>query len=163
MEEVRFSDHREFHLKVGDGPEVSFSKNGFISSINNENRKISIPISLKFLKYNTRFRGDKSGAYLFLPNGPATPLENPQKPIVIVSEGLLESSVQVGLTFCTHKVILRGEDPEIQNLVDITELVDTEIVMRISSNIQNGVDFFTDLNGLQVNICFFNQKINNNN
>lgn len=39
---------------------------------------------------------------------------------------------------------------EVQNVVDISDQVNCELVMRISSNIKNGDDFYTDLNGLQV-------------
>jgi alpha-mannosidase II len=39
---------------------------------------------------------------------------------------------------------------EVQNVVDISDQVNCELAMRISSNIKNGDDFYTDLNGLQV-------------
>jgi alpha-mannosidase II len=39
---------------------------------------------------------------------------------------------------------------EVQNVVDISDQVNCELVMRISSNIKNGDDFYTDLNGFQV-------------
>lgn len=45
---------------------------------------------------------------------------------------------------------------EVQNVVDISNQVNCELAMRISSNIKNGDDFYTDLNGLQVhNIYVF--------
>jgi hypothetical protein len=39
---------------------------------------------------------------------------------------------------------------EVQNVVDISDQVNYELAMRISSSIKNGDDFYTDLNGLQV-------------
>jgi len=45
---------------------------------------------------------------------------------------------------------------EVQNVVDISNQVNCELAMRISSNIKNVDDFYTDLNGLQVhNIYMF--------
>jgi alpha-mannosidase II len=63
----------------------------------------------------------------------------------------LESSVTVGLPFGLHESILRtGDSLEIRNLVDISGLDNTEIVMRLSTNIQSDATFYTDLNGLQI-------------
>jgi hypothetical protein len=39
---------------------------------------------------------------------------------------------------------------EVQNVVDISDQVNCELAMRISSSIKSGDDFYTDLNGLQV-------------
>lgn len=50
-------------------------------------------------------------------------------------------------------VLCAGADSlglEVQNVVDISDQVNSELAMRISSSIKNGDDFYTDLNGLQV-------------
>lgn len=39
---------------------------------------------------------------------------------------------------------------EIRNLVDVSDTQNTELVMRIATDISSADEFFTDLNGLQV-------------
>lgn len=107
-------------------------------------------VHLEFLKYGVRKSGQRSGAYLFLPDGPASSMQM-GSPTVLVSKGELESSVTTGLPFGIHESILRSGDAlEIRNLVDIAGLDNTEIVMRLSTNIQSESTFYTDLNGLQI-------------
>ena len=59
------------------------------------------------MRYGTRSRGDKSGAYLFLPDGEAKvmPIE---KPYVRIIEGKLLSFVEVHLPFVKHVVTLKS-------------------------------------------------------
>lgn len=50
---------------------------------------------------------------------------------------------------------------EIQNLVDISQMNNFELIMRLSTNINSSNEFFTDVNGYQVRIIkkihfFFN-------
>lgn len=148
-ENVKFGDHREFSLRVGSGPTVAFSEYGTLKSIQLTSDTPHVPVHLKFLRYGTRAHGDKSGAYLFLPNGPAIPLLITQ-PVVLVSKGKLESFVSVGLSHVIHQTILRGDAPEIRNLVDIGVKDNMEIVMRLQTQIDSGETFYTDLNGLQL-------------
>lgn len=96
-----------------------------------------------------------SGAYLFLPNGPATSFMNTIPPVILVVEGLLESSVTTGLPYAVHQTILRGGPPEIRNMIDIGLMDNTEIAMRLSTHIKSGDTFYTDLNGLQVIFNFY--------
>lgn len=148
-EDTKFSEHSEFSLRVGTGPILAFSEYGLLKSMQLTPDSSPVPVHLKFLKYGTRTHGDKSGAYLFLPNGPAVPITgNP--PVVLVSEGKLESYVSVGLPHVIHQTILRGDAPEIRNLVDIGVTDNVEIVMRLQTRIDSGSTFFTDLNGLQL-------------
>ncbi|XP_011194009.1 alpha-mannosidase 2 [Zeugodacus cucurbitae] len=144
--EVKFGEHRPISLHVAGGPTVAFSGDGLLKSIQIDAHAPHTPIKLKFYKYS----GDRSGAYLFMPHGPATPLVDMAPPTVLVSEGPLEASVSVGLPFVVHQTVLRGGAPEIQNLVDIGRMDDTEIAMRLSTRIENGDIFYTDLNGLQL-------------
>lgn len=148
-EDAKFGEHREFSLRVGTGPTLAFSEFGMLKSIQLAPDSAPVPVHLMFLKYGTRAHGDKSGAYLFLPNGPATSITG-FTPVVLVSEGKLESSVSVGLPHVIHQTILRGDAPEIRNLVDIGLVDNMEVVMRIQSHIDSGSTFYTDLNGLQV-------------
>lgn len=106
-----------------------------------------------FLKYGVRTTPETSGAYLFIPDGPATALDLGE-PIVLFSKGLLESSVSVGLPFAIHETILRDtESLEIRNMIDIGNRGNTEIVMRLSTGIKSDDTFYTDLNGFQVCFC----------
>ncbi|XP_013106959.1 alpha-mannosidase 2 [Stomoxys calcitrans] len=149
--EVKFGDHREVSLKVGSGPTVAFSLDGMMKSVQIKESESHTPVRVQFFKYGTRMSGDRSGAYLFLPNGPATLIVNAQTPVVLVTQGPLESSVSTGLSFGIHHTILRdGEAPEIRNNIDIADMDDTEVVMRLQSRIRSGETFYTDLNGLQV-------------
>lgn len=134
-------------MKVGDGPGASFNANGLLKSMSVETS--TVPVHLDFLKYGMRYGPAKSGAYLFHPDGPATKLRLGD-PVVLIVKGLLESSITTGLPFTNHQTILRGEGLEIRNLVDIGERENTEIVMRISTNINSGEYYYTDLNGMQI-------------
>ncbi|KAH8359520.1 hypothetical protein KR093_007364 [Drosophila rubida] len=150
-EKVKFGDHQEFALRVGSGPTLAFSEHGMLKSIQLTSDGPHVPVHLKFLKYGTRSHGDKSGAYLFLPNGPALSMTPGASPVVLLSQGELESSVSVGLPQVIHQTILREDDtPEIRNLVDIGGIDNTEIVMRLQTHIDSGDTFYTDLNGLQL-------------
>lgn len=45
-----------------------------------------------------------------------------------------------------------GMGIEIQNLVDISQMNNFELIMRLSTNINSSNEFFTDVNGYQVRI-----------
>ncbi|KAL9900565.1 alpha-mannosidase 2 [Glossina fuscipes fuscipes] len=150
--EVTFSDHREISLKSrSSGITVAFTSEGMIKSIQLEENELHTPVRVQFFRYGTRFNGERSGAYLFLPNGPATPIYNNPSPVVLVTEGPLESTVSVGLSFGIHKTILRDDNVlEIHNDIDISNMDDTEVVMRFQTRLQSSDTFYTDLNGLEM-------------
>lgn len=94
--------------------------------------------------------GTKSGAYLFIPDGPSTPLQI-GTPTVLMSKGELQQDLTAGLPFAVHENVLRaGESLEIRNFVDIGDMGNTEIVMRLSTNIRSNKTFYSDLNGMQM-------------
>ncbi|KAH8298676.1 hypothetical protein KR018_012006, partial [Drosophila ironensis] len=146
-EAVKLGERQTISLRVGTGPRLAFSENGLLTSIQLTPDSEHVPVHLSFLKYGTRSH-DKSGTYRFLPNGPASLLVF-NVPVVLVSEGKLESSVTVGLPSVVHQTILCSGAPEMRNLVDIRNLENTEIVMRLHTQIKSGSIFYTDLNGLQ--------------
>lgn len=150
--EVKTAKYDEVSLKSGKSyPQVVFTKEGFMKSIKISSDEDHIPIRLQFLKYQTRRSGEYSGAYLFLPQSVATNFYNTTMPIILITEGVLESSISSGWPFGVHETILRdGDYPEIRNHIDISDMDDTELVMRFQTNIQNDNTFFTDLNGLQM-------------
>ncbi|CAG9854790.1 unnamed protein product [Phyllotreta striolata] len=134
---------------------ASFNKFGLLKAL--KIGKTTIPIHLEFAKYGVqkRSRSETSGAYLFLPDGDAVkiPLENV---VVNIIEGPIMSSVLVQLPYVQHTAILfntTGADGlgiEFQNLVDISQMKNFELIMRLSSNINSSNEFFTDVNGFQI-------------
>ncbi|KAF5292288.1 hypothetical protein FQA39_LY03322 [Lamprigera yunnana] len=113
------------------------------------------PVHLDFIKYGARHGEERSGAYLFLPDGDGTPIQI-ENTVVKVIEGPLLSSVIVQLPYVHHTVTLyntSGADSlgiEIQNLVNIEKTANFEIAMRLSTNINSSTEYFTDLNGYQI-------------
>lgn len=147
---IEFAEHREVSLKLDENsPGASFNKYGFLKSLSEDGT--TVPVHLEFLKYGTRTAlGMKSGAYLFMPDGPATPMQV-GTPTVLLSKGELQQDITAGLPFAVHENILRsGESLEIRNYVDIGDMGNTEIIMRLSTNIKSNKTFFTDLNGMQM-------------
>lgn len=111
----------------------------------------NVPIHLEFMKYGARRGTERSGAYLFLPDGIATPFKRAITSTVLLTTGSLESSVETGFPFAIHGNYLRANEKalEIRNLVDISDTSNTEIIMRMSTGIDSNDIFYTDLNGVQ--------------
>ena len=149
-EKIEFEVHREVSLKLDDSSSgASFNKNGLLKSLSQDGT--TVPVHLEFFKYGTRgVNGQKSGAYIFLPDGPAVPLQIGQ-PTILLSKGELQQDLTAGLPFAVQENILRtGESLEIRNYVDIGDMSNTEIVMRLNTNIKSNKTFYTDLNGMQM-------------
>lgn len=149
-EKIEITDHREVSLRFDDATNgASFNKYGLLKSFSHEST--TVPIHLEFLKYGTRQgQGQMSGAYLFLPDGPAVTMQI-GTPVVLMTKGELFQEISSGLPFAVHENILRkGEGLEIRNHVDIGTMRNTEIVMRVNTNIKSEKLFYTDLNGLQI-------------
>lgn len=154
--QVEFAAPQEVSLHAEEtGAGVAFSKYGLLKSMSMGGGQASVPVHLEFLQYGVKRQQESSGAYLFMPDGPARvmmPREGGEaNVIVVVSRGALESSVVTGLDFGVHSVALReGEEAlDVQNVVDLTHMLDTEVVMRLSTGLESGEYFYTDLNGLQ--------------
>lgn len=131
---------------------ASFNSFGLLKSISIKGSKQHIPVHSEFLKYGARKGGERSGAYLFLPDGPAVSLRPSGGNTVLLTKGTLESSVATGFPFAVHENILRDSENclEIRNTVDIGDLSNTEIIMRMSTQINSHDIFYTDLNGLHL-------------
>jgi alpha-mannosidase II len=151
-EKIKFAEPREISMRINENsPGASFNKMGMLKSLSIDSKSSTVPVHLEFMKYGTRVsHGVKSGAYLFLPDGPAQKIQV-GLPIVVHSTGPLESTVSSGLPFGVHENILRngGDALEIRNYVDIGDLGNTEIIMRLSTNIKSENKFYSDLNGMQ--------------
>jgi len=136
---------------------ADFDHNGMLQAVTTKDDNVKTQAKLEFWEYGTRTRGDKSGAYLFLPDGPGKP-KKLLNPLVRVVEGKLRSSVTVVQRWVRHIVVLNsspgvdGTGLMIENDIDLTSdgMNNREISMRISSNVGSGDTFFTDLNGFQM-------------
>ncbi|XP_003788972.1 alpha-mannosidase 2 isoform X1 [Otolemur garnettii] len=113
-------------------------------------------VKVQFSWYGTTSKIDKSGAYLFLPDGEAKPYVYNELPLVIVTRGRIYSEVTCSFEHVIHRVRLyhvqgiEGQSVEISNIVDIRKVYNREIAMRISSDIKSQNRFYTDLNGYQI-------------
>ncbi|CAG7836722.1 unnamed protein product, partial [Allacma fusca] len=116
--------------------------------------RASHPFDLTFRYYNSKHG---SGVYSFNPRGKQSlPIQADLPPIVIV-EGKLQSYVEVWLPTVKHKLTLYNtkgfEDYalDIKNTIDITQLFNFELLMRITTNISSNNTFYTDnSNGFQM-------------
>ncbi len=66
---------------------------------------VRTPCRLEFVRYGTRHSGDKSGAYLFLPEGPGRVSAVSKSPVRVV-EGRLRAYVEVRQGWNTHRATL---------------------------------------------------------
>uniref|UniRef100_A0AAR2JZ81 Alpha-mannosidase n=1 Tax=Pygocentrus nattereri TaxID=42514 RepID=A0AAR2JZ81_PYGNA len=113
-------------------------------------------IKVEFLCYGTTSKKDKSGAYLFLPDGEAMKCSPSQPAVIRVTKGPVFSEVTTTFTHVTHTLRLynihgvNGQAVEISNSIDIRGEFNREIAMRITSDLNSKDRFFTDLNGFQV-------------
>jgi len=118
--------------------------------------KEQIKMEMTFMTYGTRNEMDKSGAYLFLPDGPANEISVSQTAMV-VTRGKVFTEVLSQLRYTTvssriyHVDVDEAKAIDIRNLVDIRDSFNTELIMRIETGLKNvDREFFTDLNGFQI-------------
>ncbi|XP_067587501.1 alpha-mannosidase 2 [Pseudorca crassidens] len=135
---------------------LRFGHSGLMEEMINKGDGKSHEVKVQFSWYGTTSKKDKSGAYLFLPDGEAKPYVYTTPPFVIVQHGRFFSDVTCFFEHVTHRVRLynihgiEGQSVEISNIVDIRKEHNREIAMRISSSINNQNRFYTDLNGYQI-------------
>ncbi|XP_006876984.1 PREDICTED: alpha-mannosidase 2-like [Chrysochloris asiatica] len=135
---------------------LQFGQSGLMEEIINKEDGKRHDVKLEFSWYGTTSKKDKSGAYLFLPDGEAKLYGYTTLPFVRVTRGRIYSEVTCFFEHVTHRVRLyniqgvEGQSVEISNIVDIRKEYNREIAMRISSDINNQNRFYTDLNGYQI-------------
>lgn len=145
----------EFVLQNG-YVQAKFNENGMMKSITTLDDKITNDIQIEFLTYGTRSRGDRSGAYLFLPDGPAKPFSIGKTPYMRIIQGKILSFAEIHGKEIKHKVILNtspgvdGTGIHITNDVDMKTMNNQELIMRFNSDLKSEDTFFTDLNGYQM-------------
>ncbi|EGD74845.1 hypothetical protein PTSG_07075 [Salpingoeca rosetta] len=118
---------------------------------------------MEFLTYTSRSGSDRSGAYLFMPAGPAAQLHHPN-PTVAVTRGPIVEELVVSLPNVVQTIrVFKSDAPyaaavDISNRVDVRSLSNQELVMRIVTDVQSS-DFYTDLNGFQLRHRKFLDKL----
>ncbi|XP_065497708.1 alpha-mannosidase 2x isoform X2 [Caloenas nicobarica] len=138
---------------------------GLLQSIRRAGEEQEQRVSSEFLVYGTRTSKDKSGAYLFLPDGEAKPYAPKDPPVVRVTEGPLFSEVT---SYYQHVQIMvrlynvpgvEGLSLEVTCLVDIRDHINKELALRFSTDIESDDIFFTDLNGFQIQPRRYQRKL----
>uniref|UniRef100_A0A8C3VL17 Alpha-mannosidase n=1 Tax=Catagonus wagneri TaxID=51154 RepID=A0A8C3VL17_9CETA len=135
---------------------LRFGQFGLMEEMINKEDGKSHVVKVQFSWYGTTNKKDKSGAYLFLPDGEAKPYVYATPPFVIVQHGKFYSDVTCFFEHVTHRVRLynvhgiEGQSVEVSNIVDIRKERNHEIAMKISSSINSQNRFYTDLNGYQI-------------
>ncbi|XP_027977987.1 alpha-mannosidase 2x isoform X2 [Eumetopias jubatus] len=129
---------------------------GLLKSIRRVDEEQEQRVDVEFLVYGTRASKDKSGAYLFLPDGEAQPYVPKDPPVLRVTEGPFFSEVVAYYEHVRQVVRLynlpgvEGLSLDMSSLVDIRDYVNKELALRIHTDIDSQGAFFTDLNGFQV-------------
>uniref|UniRef100_A0A803WDN8 mannosyl-oligosaccharide 1,3-1,6-alpha-mannosidase n=1 Tax=Ficedula albicollis TaxID=59894 RepID=A0A803WDN8_FICAL len=129
---------------------------GLLEKINTKEDGKNHQMKVEFAWYGTTSNRDKSGAYLFLPDGDAKPYIFTDPPTIRVAHGKIFSEVVCFFHHVTHTVRLykvqglEGHSLEVSNIVDIRGEYNRELAMRISSDINSQNRFYTDLNGYQI-------------
>uniref|UniRef100_A0A672FV19 mannosyl-oligosaccharide 1,3-1,6-alpha-mannosidase n=1 Tax=Salarias fasciatus TaxID=181472 RepID=A0A672FV19_SALFA len=115
-----------------------------------------VKVQMQFMIYGTRPSKDKSGAYLFLPDGKAKPYSQKEPPVVRVVEGPLFSEVVAHYQHFQQTVRIHnvpgvdGLSIDMSTMVDIRDQTNKELAMRLTTDIQSGDAFYTDLNAFQI-------------
>ncbi|XP_057278654.1 alpha-mannosidase 2x isoform X4 [Pezoporus wallicus] len=140
-------------------------RSGLLQSIRRAGEEREQRVSSEFLVYGTRASKDKSGAYLFLPDGEAKPYAPNDLPVVRVTEGPLFSEVA---SYYQHvQTVVRlynvpgveGLSLDVSCLVDIRDQINMELALRFSTDIDSEDTFFTDLNGFQIQPRRYQRKL----
>ncbi|XP_021789541.2 alpha-mannosidase 2x isoform X4 [Papio anubis] len=166
--QLSVSRHEAFPLRIIDSGSSDFALSnrymqvwfsgltGLLKSIRRVDEEQEQQVDMEFLVYGTRTSKDKSGAYLFLPDGEAKPYVPKEPPVLHVTEGPFFSEV-VAYYEHVHQVVrlynlpgVEGLSLDISSLVDIRDYVNKELALRIHTDIDSQGIFFTDLNGFQV-------------
>jgi len=130
------------------------ASSGLLVALQTEDFSGDNKMKLEFVQYNTRRRGDKSGAYLFMPEGPATGFfgHGEKMPFRIV-RGKLCSYVHVLHDRVQHILQVNSLETtrqavDIVNYFNVKGLSNVELIMRVNSDVESGREFYTDLNGI---------------
>ena len=122
---------------------------GLLKSVTIKSSNHSVDVNLKFLLYESK----RSGAYIFSPSGPAAAFGGKRLSTMRIAEGPVFTEVRLVRTSVVHAArIVHCDCPlatsvELTNVVDMTDLDDTELIMRVDSSLLSDDVFYTDQNG----------------
>uniref|UniRef100_A0A915DEW7 Alpha-mannosidase n=1 Tax=Ditylenchus dipsaci TaxID=166011 RepID=A0A915DEW7_9BILA len=142
------------------------SQSGYLRSMKRSSADKPTKVDLSFIVYGVRETSYDnassgstitSGAYLFMPDGPAKKLDQSRNSFVVLDGPIRKSVIvqQAGAIHMLHKVDLDigSEALQIRNLVDMRQVTETEVGMHIDTSEaqQKPLDsFYTELNGYQM-------------
>uniref|UniRef100_A0A674BCN3 Alpha-mannosidase n=1 Tax=Salmo trutta TaxID=8032 RepID=A0A674BCN3_SALTR len=144
------------HLQIWSSPTTGLMEVSHAQHSISKRRGEQHQIKVEFAWYGTTSNRDKSGAYLFLPDGEAKMYSPARPPVIRVTKGSVFSEITTTFDHVTHTLRLynvqgvEGQAVEICNLVDIRGEFNHEIAMRLTSDVDSKDRFFTDLNGFQI-------------
>lgn len=161
----QMSDSQPFYIQ-SQSLTLGFSgTTGLLESIRRKDDPQEVRVQIQFLTYGTRPSKDKSGAYLFIPDGNAKPYSQREAPVVRVLEGPLFAEVTTYFQHFQQTVRIHnvpgvdGLSLDITTMVDIRDQNNKELAMRLVTDIQSGDTFYTDLNGFQIQQRRYFQKL----
>jgi alpha-mannosidase II len=147
-------------IKIDDNYNALFSPHtGFIRKLVSDLGAVKLDV--RFVKYGTTNANEKSGAYLFLPDGPGVELnyDGLLRWIRVEHGGALRSRVCVNMTLLLHCIEVYPTMNKIKNLkyplvsvwnvIDLRHSHNFELAMLINTDIKNDNYIHTDLNGFQ--------------
>ncbi len=159
------ADNDENMIKIETGTDLDayFSaETGFLqkfASLKPTTESKTILSKIKLIKYGTTRAQEKSGAYLFLPDGPAVDVEPSLLNWIRVEEGALRNRVCVHMTLVMHCIELlptinKAKNFKIPvfsawNVVDLRKSHNYELAMHVETSVDNKDVLYTDLNGFQ--------------
>ncbi|ESO07427.1 hypothetical protein HELRODRAFT_110840, partial [Helobdella robusta] len=146
-----FISNEQLQLRISAESGLAKSIKWMDGSTNDERMELS------FVKYGTTHAKEKSGLYLFIPGTEAEYLYTTY-PTLTITRGWLYSEAMSIFPLVTHHIRcssiqsgLPGAGFDIMNIVDVRGEGNTEIAMRMQTDVKNNDGtFYTDLNGFQV-------------
>jgi alpha-mannosidase II len=154
------TDDDENLIRVNTGTEYDalFSaRTGFLQKY--ASKTDTILSKIKLIKYGTTHAREKSGAYLFLPDGPAVDVDSGLLSWIRVENGPLRTRVCVNLALIMHCVEIlptlnKAKGFKIPyvgvwNVVDLRKSNNYELAMLVQTKIDSQDILYTDLNGFQ--------------
>lgn len=154
--------NEDVSFQAGNSTRVVTNMNGLVKTIVSRDG-VATPVHMDFVQYDTqKGRDNNSGAYLFIPSGPAKDFKSDPYPEIVVTEGIHKSTLYAALVGPkTAEIILSVtvyNNPSLPHaelevssalLID-PQVDDLELALRLSTSVRNGDVFYTDLNGMQM-------------
>lgn len=154
--------NEDITIQASNSTKIVANMNGLVKAIVSPDGTV-VPVHMDYAQYDShRGRDNNSGAYLFIPAGPAEDLNMEPFPVLVVTEGIYKATMYTALAApkvadivltvsVYNNPTLPQTEVEITNTFLIDPQVDNlELAMRFSTEIKNGDVFFTDLNGMHM-------------